>query len=70
MPTVKEIAENKWAKFHNPIEYAEDILDISERENLSSEKRIERLEDEVRMLQKHVRTLAKALLDIQQKLGS
>lgn len=65
MPDVKGIAEDRWMEFLSPKDLEEDVIDLIERGNLSPEKRVEKLEDEVRLLQKHVKTLAKAILELQ-----
>ena len=65
MCSVKEIASGQYAHFKDVSEFQEEVKNLMDRQSKNDEERLEMLEDDVVRLEKHIKVLAQAILDLQ-----
>ena len=65
MCSVKEIASGQYGRFKDVSDFQEEVKNLLDRQSKSDEDRIEMLESDVIRLEKHIKVLAQAILDLQ-----
>ena len=65
MCSVKEIASGQYGRIKDVSDFQEEVKNLMDRQSKSDEDRIEMLESDVIRLEKHIKALAQAILDLQ-----